>query len=158
MNRFVDITFDCLPLRSVTRLDIPIDASPKYQALCERIKQGIATHGTHNTYYLYNARCTFHLTNNPELGSVEFAFEGTVMTDPSDRQTHHCHLDVRLQRETCDWLIEPVVAWLQESVQQAVTVEFDRYIEAGDLAQTIERIRRQQAQTDESGGFVGMYL
>ena len=60
MNRFVDITFDCLPLRSVTRLDIPIDASPKYQALCERIKQGIATHGTFNTYYLYNARCTFH--------------------------------------------------------------------------------------------------
>ena len=65
---------------------------------------------------------------------------------------------MRLSRETCDWLIEPVVAWLQDSVQQAVTVEFDRYIEAGDLAQTIERIRRQQAQTDASGGFVGMYL
>ena len=158
MNRFVDITFDCLPLRSVTRLDIPIDASPKYQALCERIKQGIATHGTHNTYYLYNARCTFHLTNNPEVGSVEFAFEGTVMTDPSDRQTHRCDLHVRLERETCDWLIEPAVAWLLESVQQAVTVEFDRYIAAGDLAQTVERILRQQAQTDASGGFVGMYL
>ncbi|HEX4142604.1 MAG TPA: hypothetical protein VHY91_03565 [Pirellulales bacterium] len=158
MNRFVDISFDCLPLRSVTRLDIPIDASPKYQALCERIKQAIATHGTHNTYYLYNAGCTFHLTNNPDLGTIEFSFEGTVMTDPSDRQTDHCHLDVRLERETCDWLIEPVVAWLQESVQQAVKVEFDRYIEAGDLAQTIERIRRQQAQTDASGGFVGMYL
>ncbi len=87
MNRYVEITFDCLPLRSVTRLDVPIDASPKYQALCERIKQAIATHGTHNTYYLYNARCAFHLTNHPEVGSVEFSFEGTVMTDPGDQQT-----------------------------------------------------------------------
>lgn len=158
MNRFVDITFDCLPLRSLTRLDIPIDASPKYQALCERILQAIATHGTLNTYYVYNARCTFHLTNNPELGSIEFVFDGTVMTDPSDQKTHRCHLDVRLERETCDWLIEPAVVWLRDSVAQAVSVEFDRFIEAGDLAQTLERIRRQQAQTDAAGGFVGMYL
>ena len=158
MNRFVEISFDCLPLRAVTRMDIPLDASPKYQALCQRILQAIATHGTHNTYYLYNAGCTFHLTNHPELGSVEFAFEGTVMTDPTDQRTQHCHLDVRLERETCDWLIEPAVDWLKESVPQAVSVEFDRYIEAGDLAQTLERIRRQQAQTDASGGFVGMYL
>ena len=50
------------------------------------------------------------------------------------------------------------MAWLGESVSPAVAVEFDRYIEAGDLAQTIERIRRQQAQTDASGGYVGMYL
>ncbi|HTU25320.1 MAG TPA: hypothetical protein VMF30_07985 [Pirellulales bacterium] len=158
MDRFVDITFDCLPLRSVTRLDIPLDASPKYQALCERIQQAIATHGTHNTYFLYNACCIFHLTNNPELGSIEFAFEGTVLTDPADQRTDHCHLNVRLQRETCDWLIEPVVAWLHESVQQAIRVEFDRFIEAGDLAQTVERIRRQQAQSDEAGGYVGMFL
>ncbi len=158
MNRFVDITFDCLPLRSLTRLDIPIDASPKYQALCERILEAIASHGTLNTYYLYNAHCTFHLTNKPDLGSVEFAFEGTVMTDATDQKTYRCHLEVRLERETCDWLIEPAVTWLRDSVTQAVSVEFDRFIEAGDLAQTVERIRRQQAQTDASGGFVGMYL
>ncbi len=158
MDRFVEITFDCLPLRSVTRLDVPIDASPKYQALCERIKQGIATHGTHNTYYLYNARCIFHLTNNPAVGRIEFSFEGTVMTDPGDQRTDHCHLEVQLVRETCDRLIEPVVVWLGESVSQAVAVEFDRYIAAGDLAQTIERIKRQQAQTDAAGGYVGMYL
>jgi hypothetical protein len=29
--RYVEIVFDCLPLRSVGRLDIPIDASPKYR-------------------------------------------------------------------------------------------------------------------------------
>ena len=83
MDRYVDVAFDCLPLRSVTRLDIPIDASPKYRARCERIKRAIETHGSHNTYYLYNAGCTFHLTNDPEAGRLEFQFEGTVLTDPS---------------------------------------------------------------------------
>ncbi len=33
MNRWVEITFDCLPLRTITRFDIPLDASPKYRAL-----------------------------------------------------------------------------------------------------------------------------
>ncbi len=158
MDRYVDVVFDCLPLRSVTRLDIPIDASPKYRAHCERIKRAIETHGLHNTYFLYNAGCTFHLTNQPEVGRLEFKFEGTVLTDPTDQRTHHCQLDVELVRETCDWLTEPVVAWFSETVRRAVTVEFDRYIEAGDLAQTIQRIQQVQAQADQSGGFVGMYL
>jgi hypothetical protein len=39
-----------------------------------------------------------------------------------------------------------------------VAVEFDRYISAGDLAQTVERIARLQAETEGRGGFVGMYL
>ena len=38
MQRWVEVSFDCLPLRSIARLDIPIDASPKYRARCERIK------------------------------------------------------------------------------------------------------------------------
>ncbi len=158
MDRYVDVVFDCLPLRSVTRLDIPIDASPKYRERCERIKRAIETHGLHNTYYLYNASCKFHLTNDPETGCLEFKFEGTVLTDPSDQHTHHCQLDVELARETCDWLTEPVVAWFDETVRRAVTVEFDRYITAGDLAQTVKRIQQIQAQVDQSGGFVGMYL
>ena len=32
MQRYVEIVFDCLPLRSISRLDIPIDASPRYRA------------------------------------------------------------------------------------------------------------------------------
>ena len=39
MNRWVEIAFDCLPLRTITRLDIPIDASPAYQQRCERINR-----------------------------------------------------------------------------------------------------------------------
>ena len=52
MNRWVEIEFDCLPLRSIGRFDIPLDASPVYQAKCERIKQAIDQHGSHNSYYL----------------------------------------------------------------------------------------------------------
>ena len=37
-------------------------------------------------------------------------------------------------------------------------VEFNRYIEAGDLAQTLKRITALQAKADQTGGYVGMYL
>jgi hypothetical protein len=158
MSHYVDIEFECLPLRTVGRLDIPIDASPAYQARCERIKKALETHGSLNSYFLYNARCTFHLTNQPDFGMLEYKFEGTLLTDPTDQQAVHTDLHVELVRETVDWLTEPASAWLAETVGRAVRVEFDRYIEAGDLAQTIERIKRLQAQSDASGGYVGMYL
>ncbi len=158
MSQFVEIQFDCLPLRSVSRLDIPIDASPAYRARCERIRQAIASHGSHNSYFLYNAQCTFHLTNAAELGMIQFRFEGTLMTDDADRKTQRSDLEVTLVRETCDWLTAPATDWLAQGVSRAVEVEFDRYIEAGDLEQTKRRIEKLQAECDERGGFVGMYL
>lgn len=158
MPPFVEIEFDCLPLRSVGRLDIPIDASPGYRARCERIKQAIQRHGSHNSYFLYNAHCTFHLTNDSEFGMIQYRFEGTVLTDPTDQKTVGSDLAVELASETCDWLTAPATAWLGESVSKAVQIEFDRYIAAGDLAQTVKRIEQLRAQSDESGGFVGMYL
>ncbi len=54
-DQSVEIAFDCLPLRSVGRLDIPLDASPDFRSRCERIKAAMEKHGTHNSYYLYNA-------------------------------------------------------------------------------------------------------
>ena len=158
MSRWVEIVFDCLPLRSIGRLDVPIDASPQYQAFCQRVKSAIDTHGSFNSYYLYNAKCTYHLTNDETVGMVQFRFEGTLMTDQADERTARCDLDVELLRETCDWLNEPVVAWLRESVKHAVSVEFDRFIEAGDLEQTRQRIEQLQAASDDAGGFLGMYL
>lgn len=158
MSQFVEIEFDCLPLRSVGRLDIPLDASPKYRARCERIKRALESHGSHNTYFLHSARCAFHLTNDPQLGMIEFRFEGTVLTDGADQKTASTDLEVELVRETCDWLTAPVTDWLAESVSRAVQAEFDRYIAAGDLAQTVKRIEALQAESDERGGFVGMYL
>ena len=158
MSQHVDIEFDCLPLRSVGRMDIPIDASPKYRARCEKIKRALETHGSHNTYFLYNARCAFHLTNESDFGMIEYRFEGTALTDPTDQKTLRCDLEVELVRETCDWLTAPASAWLAETVTKAVQVEFDRFIAAGDLAQTVERISKLQAESDQRGGFVGMYL
>ncbi len=158
MSQYVDIEFECLPLRSVGRLDIPIDASPAYQARCERIKKALEAHGSLNSYFLYNARCTFHLTNQPDFGMLEYRFEGTLLTDSTDQHAVHADLHVELVRETVDWLTEPASAWLAETVGRAVRVDFDRYIAAGDLAQTIERINRLQAQSDASGGYLGMYL
>ena len=158
MSQWVEITFDCLPLRSIGRWDIPIDASPKYRAFCERVKAAGEKHGSHNTYYLYNAKCVFHLTNSDELGTLEFRFEGTVMTDASDQETRSTDLTVELIRETCDWLSEPIVHWFTDTVSKSVQAEFDRYIEAGDLTAAQERLDKIEAESDESGGFVGMYL
>ena len=158
MDRWVEIAFDCLPLRSVGRLDIPLDASPKYQERLHRIKRAIEKHGSHNTYYLYNASCLFHLTNRPNFGTLEFRFEGTVITDAADMAAKSADLEPELTRETCDWLTAPVVDWFAQAVQHAVMVDFDRYIEAGDLARTKERMARLQAEIEKSGGHVGMYL
>ena len=158
MNQCVDISFDCLPLRSVGRLDIPIDASPKYRAHCERILHALETHGSHNAYYLYSARCIYHLTNCDDVGMLEFRFTGTALTDAEDQETQSCDLEVELVRETCDWLTEPVVTWFEQTVARAVKEEFDRYIAAGDLDKTVKRIEQIQADSDQQGGFVGMYL
>ena len=88
----------------------------------------------------------------------QFRFDGTVLTDEDDCKTVRSDLRVELVRETCDWLTAPATDWLAESVSRAVEVEFDRYIEAGDLAQTKARIEKLKAESDERGGFVGMYL
>ena len=158
MNRWVDVTFDCLPLRSVGRLDIPIDASPKFRARCERIKSAIENHGSHNSFYLHNARCVFHLTNDDGVGMLEFRFEGTVLTDAEDEVCDRCDLQVDLVCETCDWLTEPAVQWFADTVQHAVGVEFNRFIDAGDLDQAKQRVEQIQTASDEAGGYLGMYL
>lgn len=157
-GNWVEIVFDCLPLRTVTRVDIPIDASPVLAEKMLRVKQAIEKHGVLNTYFLHNARCSFYFTNDPRDGMVEFTFDGTVLTNSSDLQTQTCDLRVVLARETCSWLNQGIVEWLAVSVQRAVQLEFDRYIRAGDLQKVQERLERVQRASDESGGFVGMYL
>jgi hypothetical protein len=154
----LEIEFDCLPLRSVTRWEAPADASPKLREFCARLAAAQHTHGAHNTYYLHNARCIFRVTNHPLVGMLEFQFEGVVLTDADDRLTCGSDLTVQLTRETCPWLTEPVVEWFRDSVQHAVRVEFDRYIAAGDLEKTRQRIAQLQAESDRLEGFLGMYL
>lgn len=158
MNRWVEIQFDCLPLRSIDRLDIPMDASPKFQQHCLRVKAAMEKHGSHNTYYLHNAQCTYHLLNHPVDGMIQFRFHGTVMTDAEDLHTKASDLEVELVKETCTWLSEPIVNWFQETVQRSVAVEFDHYIQAGDLKKTEERIAKIKQESESDEGFMGMYL
>ena len=158
MDRWVEISFDCLPLRSVGRVDVPLDASPKYQRRCEQVKLAIERHGAFNTYYLYDAQAVYHLTNDAQLGMLQFSFEGTVLTNQSDAQTQQVDLEVQLEGDVCDWLTQPIVQWFEKCVQEAVKIEFDRYIAAGDLQATRDRIEKIAAESDEAGGFLGMYL
>lgn len=158
LGRWVEVKFDCIPLRTVEKMTIPEDASPKLAQKLARIQSAKATHGTLNTYYLHNASCVFHLTNNPAVGMFQFNFEGVLLTDNQDMKSHSCDLQVELARETCSWVNQSIVDWLAETVQRAVLVEFDRYINAGDLSKTIQRMEAIQKASEESGGFVGMYL
>lgn len=157
-GQWVEIAFDCLPLRTVTRTDVPLDASPALAQRILRVKAAIEQHGTLNTYFLHDATCTFYLTNDRREGMVQFAFQGVVLTDAGDLVAKSCDLDVLLQKETCDWLDQSIVDWLAATVRRAVLVEFNRYIAAGDLKKAQERIERIQKASDESGGYVGMYL
>lgn len=158
MSRWVEIQFDCLPLRSIDRMDIPLDASPKFQQHCMRVKAAMEKHGSHNTYYLHNALCTYHLLNDPADGMIQFRFHGTVITDEADMETRGTDLEVELVKETCSWLSEPIVHWFQETVQRSVATEFNHYIQAGDLKKTEERIAKIKAESESGEGFMGMYL
>ncbi len=158
MPQAVEITFECLPLRSATRNDPPLDASPAFQALCGRMVQAAEKHGRHNSYYPHDARCTFRSTNRTDTGMLQFRFEGTVLTDSEDQRTEGADLSVELAGDTCDWLTTPVVEWFAETVRQAVRIEFDRFIAAGDLERTIERVRLVEAESDQHGGFIGQGL
>ncbi len=158
MNRWVEIAFDCLPLRSIARFDASLDADQATIDKADRIKKAVAQHGAHNTYYLHNADCIFHFTNDDSRGMVAFDFEGVVNTCAEDRTAVSAALTVQLRKEDCSWLNQAVVEWLKESVMHAVLVEFNRFIEAGDLKRTAERIAALEREMEHSQGYLGMYL
>jgi len=157
-SRPVDVSFDCVPLRSIARLDPPLDASPVLAAKYDRIKLAIAEHGNFNTYFLHNASCRFFVTNDPQRGMIAFKFEGVVFTDSSDCRAKQASLKVTLDKETCPWLEQHVVHWFKECVTHAVIVEFDRYIGAGNPEQTKKRMQELEQAIELKGGFVGMHL
>jgi len=158
MGQFVQISFQCLPLRAVGRFDPPPDMAEELQGLHRRIRWAAEKHGFFNSYYLYDGQCIFHFTNDEQLGTVEFGFEGTVLTDTSDCKTQHCDLAVQLRGEVCPWLTAAAAQWLAETVPLAVKVEFDRYIASGDLQKAVQRLERLQAESDARGGYLGMGL
>jgi len=157
MNSPVDIAFDCLPLRAVGRLDVPLDASPAYQSRFEKLKTALETYGPQRVYFLYNAHCIFRFANSEIDGMVRFSFEGVVRTDASDSLADRVDLDVQLSSETCGGLPAEVQAWLEQRVRQAVAVEFGRFIAAGRLADRTREIG-QLEQLSDFDDFAGMHL
>lgn len=157
-GRWVECSFDCIPMRSLGDIVVPDDVSPKLAEKMRRIKSAKEKHGAFNTYYLHNAECKFHLTNDPNEGMLLYTFEGVILTDETDCKAKKSDLHIELTKETCGWLNQAVVEWLAETAQRAILIEFDRFVQAGDLGKAIERIEEIQKASDESGGFVGMYL
>lgn len=155
MEPVVDIAFDCLPLRSVNRIDVPLDASPAFRARCEHLQQAVETHGAHNAYFLYNTRCVFRLANSDVHNMLRFTFEGTVLTDHSDVQARDADLCVELAAETCGAMPPEVLAWFCTVVKRAVLIEFDRFISAGRLADRVTQIGQIERIGDLTG-FAGM--
>lgn len=156
--RWVEVTFDCVPLRTVVRSDPPLDASPGFLALWDRVQRAIQQYGRHNSYYLFHGQCTFHLTHDATVGTLSFAFEGCLLTDSEDKVAAACDLETTLKGDTCDWATEPILRWFGESVRHAVLVEFNRFIAAGDLEKTVERLKKLEAETELKGGYVGFGL
>lgn len=154
MEPFVDIEFDCLPLRLVGRVDVPLDASFAFRARLEHLQRAIDKHGASNGYFLYNTRCVYRLANSDIENMARFTFEGTVVTDLSDRQAEQADLDVELVAETCGGLPPAVLAWFQQAVKRAVLIEFDRFIAAGSLADRVTELG-QLSSLAGLAGFAG---
>jgi hypothetical protein len=157
MDPNVDIAFDCLPLRSVGRVDVPLDASPMFRARCQRLQQAIDKHGSERAYFLYNTRCVFHLANSDIDNMLRFSFDGTVLTDRSDCRADRADLDIQVTAQTCDALAPEVLAWFHRTVERAVLVEFDRFISAGHLAARIDELGEVEDLADLTY-FSGMNL
>lgn len=140
MDPVVDIEFDCLPLRSVGRVDVPLDASPAFRARCERLQRAIDAHDGQNAYFLYNTQCTYRLANSEIANMLRFSFDGTLLTDRSDCKAEQAELDVALTAETCGPLPPAVLDWFRAVIKRAVIIEFDRFIAAGRLAERVAEL------------------
>jgi hypothetical protein len=155
MQPVLDIAFDCLPLRSIPRADIPLDASPAFRARCERLRQALDKYGGENAYFLYNTRCTYRLANSDIENMLRFSFDGTLVTDRSDCKADRADLNVVLVAETCGGVPPAALDWLRTAVTRAVLIEFDRFISAGSVAQRVDELAKLGSLADFAD-FAGM--
>lgn len=155
MKPLVDIAFDCLPLRSVGRVDVPLDASPAFRARCQQLQRALETNGAENAYFLYNTRCVFQLANSDVDNMVRFSFDGIVITDRSDGKADRADLAVELTAETCGRVPGDVLAWFRGVVERSVLIEFDHFIAAGSLAARVAQLGKVASVADLAG-FAGM--
>ncbi len=150
----VDIAFTCIPLRSLSRFDPPIDATEQQRDLVLRLHNALNKHGAHNAFYLCDGRCVFHLTNDESEGMVSFRFEGTVLTDAEDRKTVGSDLQVEFEGGSCDWLTAAAVDVVARNRTGTPFASSSTATHrAGDLQKTIDRLQQLEAETNASGGY-----
>ncbi len=142
----VEIQFDCLPLKRVGRVDVPLDASESHRRRIEHLKRMVEEHDANRAYFLYDARCVFRMANSDVEGLLRFEFEGAVLTDAGDHKTAAVDIESSLTSNTCGEIPPAVLSWLAERVEAAVAIEFDRYIAAGQL-----QAREAQFDSGEAG-------
>lgn len=158
MFQAVALVFDCLPFGRVSHTGMPLDAPEEQIALWKRFRAALEKHGTENTYFVYNADCTFHLTNGPG-GRLRFLFEGTVRTDEADEHPVDAELACRLaDNELAVPLSDDVLEFFKAVLRRAVIDEFQLFIDAGNLKRTLEAEEQILREWDENRGFVGMYI
>lgn len=155
MRPVVDIAFDCLPLRTIGRVDVPIDASPAFRARCERLQRAMDSHSAENAYFLYNTRCVYRLANSDIDNMLRFSFDGVLLTDRSDAKSDRAELTIELRSETCGHVTPEVMAWFRQVVERAVLIEFDHFIAAGRRDERIHDLGHVDSITDVSD-FAGM--
>jgi hypothetical protein len=155
MEPVVDIEFDCLPLRLVGRIDVPLDASPGFRARCEHLKRSVDSYAAQNAYFIYNSQCVYRLANSEITNMLRFTFDGTVLTDLSDCKAERADLEIELAAETCGGVPAEVRDWFARIVTRAVLIEFDRFIAAGHLAATVAELSEVESVHSISG-FAGM--
>ena len=156
MSQRVEIIFDCLPFRRVGHVGLPLDAQEEQRALWQRFRAAMEKHGADNTYFLYNADCTFRLTN-ADTGFLRFVFEATIKTDEKDG----CLTDIDLashlvETDFDDPLTLAVSEFFRNAVRRAVVSEFQLFIEAGNLKKALAEREQYLREWDKNRGFVGM--
>ena len=152
----VTIVFDCLPFRLVGHAGLPLDASEEQQALWRRFRAAMNKHGPANTYFLYNADCTFRLTNGPG-GLMRFIFEATVRTDERDQRPVDIDLVSQLADTDFHQPVAPAVLdFFRQAVRRAVLDEFQHFIDAGNLKRALAEKEHILREWDRNRGFVGM--
>ena len=158
MQPVVDIAFDCLPLRSIARVDRHLDhlqTALEHRARSERLRQAVDAYAGENAYFLYNTRCTYRLANSDIDNMLRFSFDGTLLTDRSDCKADRADLNVVLTAETCGGVPPAAMEWLRRMLKRAVLIEFDRFIADGRLAQRVEELEDISSITDIDS-FAGM--
>ena len=158
MPQAVAIVFDCLPFRRVSNAGLPLDATEEYRRLWRRERAAMAKHGKENTYFLYNAECRFPFTNS-QSGYMRFRFEATVMTDEEDERPADIDLVYELAETDFSGPLAPeTFQFFDEALRRAVLVEFQLFIDAGNLKRALAGEEQILREWHENRGFVGMHI